>query len=246
MSCTLLKVCIFLAFPLFARARPQIQTHTDSHWVIGTRDDWASSGNYRIYSCGSQASNVKSILDFTYLYLQTAILSTDTPPYNAFFRTADPAPVTTVLHAITAGTNLTTLHHGLRRPALVCANAADPGIRTFWTMCQNSPETVLVQPPTTSIIFLCPIFFERPLSPTSNDCAAVNHAGTGLIPRTYIIGTQYGFLVKVLAEMYIRETMPMKAKLGGDVMDENACLALPPDQTVSSPSTYAYYVSSES
>ena len=247
MCSTLLKRSIFLAFSLVVSARPQIQTPAGppSYWRIGTVNDWVSSGNYLIYSCGSQASSVQDLLDLTYLYLQTAILSTNTPPYEAFFRTADPAPVTAVLRAITAGTNITSLRQGYYRPIVACANAADRGIRPIVTMCQNSPDAALIQMPETSIVFLCPLFFERTRSPTSDDCDTVNHARTRLIQHTYTAGSQYGFLVEALASMYIRETMPGKAILGGNVREVNACLALPPDQAVLNRASYAYYVSSE-
>lgn len=58
-------------------------------------------------------------------------------------------------------------------------------------------------------------------------------------------GSQYGFLVQALADMNIRETAQGRKARGGDVRDENACLALPPDLALVNPSSYAFYVSSE-
>ena len=208
-------------------------------------NDWVSSGNYRIYSCSSQASEVQNLLDLTYLYVQTALLSTNTPAYKAFFRSADSAPVKTVLGAITAGTNVTTGQHGPKRPTLVCVNAIDPGITAFWDLCKNPSQPMVIQPPETPGVFLCPVFFERALSPQTTDCGIVNHAQTRMITHSYIAGTQYGFLTQALADMYIREMVPGVTALSAKARDENECLALPPDQAVRSSSSYAFFLSSE-
>ena len=243
MHSAFLKASVVLASLLSASARPQSQLQAGS-WGIGALDDWVSSGNYLIYSCASEASKVKDILDRTYLSLKTAILATDSSAYKAFFRSADPGSVTAVLNAITAGTNITTAARGSRRPTLVCVNAIDQQIHTFWKICQDSEHTVVIQPPETSIVFLCPIFFDRELFPQSTECGVVNYASTKLISHSYIAGSQDGFLTQALADMYIRETMRGRATLGRDVRDVNACLALPPDQALKNPSSYAYYVSS--
>ena len=243
MRSTFLKTSVVLASLLSASACPQSQLRAAS-WGIGAVDDWVSSGNYLIYSCASEAPKVKNILDRTYLALQTAILSTDSSAYKAFFRSADSGSVTSVLNAITAGTNITTVAHGSRRPTLVCVNAIDRQIYAFWKICQDSEHTVVIQPPGTSIVFLCPLFFGRELFPQSTECGVVNYADTKMIANTYIAGSQYGFLTQALADMYIRETMRGKTTLV-DVRDVNACLALPPDQALRNPSSYAYYVSSK-
>lgn len=245
MSSTLLRACVFLAFLLLlARARPQDQLQTTGGFRLGSVNDWVRSGNYLIYSCGSEATDVKNVLDMTYLSLQTAMLSTDGAAYSAFFRTADPASVTAVLKNITEGAKVRTVWHGLRAPVLVCVNALDAGIRTFWNLCQESQQTVVIQPPETPLVFLCPIFFDRKPLPLSTDCATVNHASTAFVSYHYIAGAQYGFLVQALADMYIRQRTRGRA-LGGDVRSENACLALPPDQALMNPSSYAFYVSSK-
>lgn len=243
MPSTLLKASVFLTYLFLASARPQDhQTQADA-WGIGALNDWASSGNYLIYSCGSEVTDVKNILDQTYLFLQTAILSTDSPAYKAFFRSAAPSSVTAVLKRITAGTNITETPHGSRRPTMVCVNAIDQHIRTFWYICQENEGTVVIQPPGTAVVFLCPIFFSRPSQPQSTECGTVNSAGTKLIPRGYIAGSQYGFLVRALADMYIRETMGGSRASAAKVGEENACMALPPDQALINPSSYAFYVS---
>lgn len=238
----LLKAAVVLTSLLSTSARPQSQLPAGS-WGIGAVDDWVSSGNYLIYSCASEASKVKNILDRTYLALQTAILSTDSSAYKAFFRSADPGTVAAVLNAITAGTNITTATHGSRRPTLVCVNAIDRQIYKFLKICQDSEQTVIIQPPGTPIIFLCPLFFNRELFPQSTECGVVNYADTKMIANAYIAGSQYGFLTQALADMYILE---MRGKTTmADVRDVNACLALPPDQALMNPSSYAYYVSSK-
>ena len=242
MPSRLVRTVVLLAFSLLVAAREGVRRQV-STWSTSTLDDWVSSGNYLIYSCASQAPVVQNLLDLTYLYLQTALLSTDGPAYRAFFRSTDPAAISTVLHAIAAGTNISTIWDGSKRPTLVCANAADPGILDLRNQCQYSPEVVLIQPFETSVVFLCPVFFQRPLSPSRDDCANVNYADTQLVSRD-VGATQYGFLVHALADMYIRQTMHSRAALQGDVTGENACLALPPAQAVRNPSSYAFFVSS--
>ncbi|KAL9133626.1 MAG: hypothetical protein Q9175_005194 [Cornicularia normoerica] len=244
MPSTLLKTSVLFTCLLLVHARPQDRAQAGG-FAIGAVNDWASSGNYLIYSCASEAADVKNILDSTYLSLQTAILATDSAAYKAFFRSADPSSMTKVLNGITAGTNITTAGYGSRRPTMVCVNAIDPQIHTMWKLCQDSEDTVVIQPPETAIVFLCPIFFDRKPLPQSTDCGVVNHARTRLMQQSYIAGTQYGFLVQALADMYIRETMGGRSALGGDVRDENACLALPADQALMNPSSYAFYVSSK-
>ncbi len=244
MPSTLFQASVFLAFLFRAGARPQDQVRAGS-FAVGATNDWDSSGNYRIYSCGSEASDVKNILDRTYLSLQTAILATDSSAYKAFFRSADPASVIAVLTAITAGTNITDPIRGSRRPTMVCVNPVDSHIRSIWKICQDSDQTVIVQPPGTAILFLCPIFFSRELMPQSTECGVVNHANTALVSQSYIAGSQYGFLVQTLSEMYLRQMMRGKMAPGEDVRDPNACLVLPPAQALMNPSSYAFYVSSK-
>ena len=238
MAFKILQTTVILALCLFA------STHALRSY-IGALDDWASSGNYRIYSCSSQASKVKNLLDLAYLYVQTGILSTNTPAYQAFFRSADPTTVKTVLHAITAGTNITTKQRGSRQPTLVCVNAIDPGITAFWDYCHEPLHNMVIQPPETEIVFLCPVFFKRPLSPRDSDCGTVNYAETGMITQGYIAGSQYGLLMHALADMYIRETMPWVTTLSVKVRTENECLTLPPDQALRSSSSYALFLSSQ-
>ena len=245
MAFKILQTTVVLAFCLLASTRPQMPVRPDSAWTIGAVNDWASSGDYRIYSCSSQASEVKNLLDLTYLYVQNALLSTDHPAYKAFFRSADPATVKAVLRAITAGTSINTRQHGQQRPTIVCVNAIDPGIAAFWNLCKHPAEPMVAQPTETSLVFLCPVFFERALSPQAVDCGTVNHAQTGMITQSYIAGTQYGILVQALADIYIRETMPWVTALTGEVKNENECLALPPDQAVRSSSSYSFFLSSK-
>ena len=245
MPSTLLRISVFLAFLLLAAARPQDQVSQDQvqadAFAIGAEGDWASSGNYLIYSCGSKVPDVKNILDRTYLSLQTAILGTDSSAFKAFFHSADPSSMTAVLKAITAGTNITDPIGGSRVPTMVCANANEG---TLWEICQQSEQTVIYQFHGTAIVVLCPVFFDRPLMPLSTECGTVNRANTALISHGYITGSQYGFLVQALADMYIQDTMRGNPP-GADVSDLNACLALPPDRALKNPSSYAFYVSSK-
>ena len=244
MSITCLKT-VFLALFLLAHARPQTGLRVGP-WAIGARNDWVSSGNYLVYSCSSQASEVVEILDQTYMSLQVANQSTDSPAYKAFFRSANPDSMTAVLRAMAAGTNITTELDGSRRPMMVCVNAVDTRIRTFWDLCHQSPTTVLLQPPETAVFFLCPLFFNQERVPQSTDCGTVNHASTKLIERGWIAASQYSFLVQALAEVYIRQAKTgTNAVRGRAPRDQNTCLALPPDQALTSPDSYMYYASSK-
>ena len=245
MALKILQTTVALALCILASARPQTSMRLGDSWSIGRANDWVSSGNYLIYSCSTQASEVVNLLDLAYLWIQNALLSTDTPAYKAFFRSADPATVKSLLSAFTAGTNVTTKSHGSRRPTVVCVNAVDPGINAFWDLCKHPGGPVVIQPPNTSIVFLCPVFFERDLSPQATDCGTVNHAGTRMLTHSYIAATQYGFLIQALADMYIRELMPGVTPLSIQSRNENDCLVLPPDQAIRCATSYVFFLSSK-
>lgn len=247
MLSSLLKTSIFLALSLLTSARPQsFQVHTSDGFRIGVLNDWVSSSNYLIYSCSSQAPEIKDLLEDAYLYLQTAILSTNTAPYRAFFRSADPAVITNVLGYMTNGTNMTDVMLGSSRPTLVCANPVDPGLGTVRKLCAEADNRILLQPPGTAYIFLCPSFFNKKRTPESSDCGVVSRDRTQLLMRTHIAQSQYGFLVHALADMYIRKITHIGHAREPDVKEVNKCLALPPDQAIHNPSSYAIYVSSKS
>lgn len=181
---TTLFLFLFLALPLFAVFTGGATT----------------SGNYTIFNCGPKSQDVVNLLDQTYLYLQTALLSTSkTAPYKAFFRTASPAPVAS------------------ERPLI---------------------------PVPRQLFLLCPSFFELAPSPQQDDCAVVSHAETQFYARSYPPATQYGLLVRALADIYIRDLMPGQAMPADkDVTDTNECLALPPARAVVNPSSYAFFAS---
>ena len=246
-----LQTNVVLALCLIASARPEWQRpewrmRPAGSWTIGAVDDWVSSGNYRIYSCSSKASEVKDLLDLTYLYVQNALLSINSPAYKAFFRSADPASIKAVLNAIAAGTNITTPQLGPRQPTLVCVNAIDPGLVAFWDTCKQPSKPITIQPPHTSTVFLCPTFFERAVSPQAKDCGIVNHAETRMITHTSIAGTQYGSLSQALTDMYIRETFPgLTTAISAKPRTENECLTLPPDQAVKSSSSCTFFLLSK-
>lgn len=242
MPSTLLKSIILLTFSLLANAnRPTVEI-ADA-WELGGVDDWESSGNYRIYSCGSRAPEVKTFLDLTYLWIQNAILSTETPAYKAFFRDADPAPIIKVLNGVAAGLNITTEPNGSERPTLVCANQADAGIRKEWDDCQKNRGKILDQPHNSSVVFLCPHFFDFITASQRQHCGTVNHANTALIPDKHLLGTRYFFLMVMLSGMYIPETLGRESRKPKHMQweDENTCMALPPDQAIINPQSYAQF-----
>ncbi len=167
MHSTFFTTCVVLAFSSLATTTVPRQPvfNVGPGWSIGEVNDWYPSGNYWIYSCGGKAPVAKNLLDFAYLWIETAILSTDTPAYKAFFRDAAPAPIIKVLEAIADGSNMTTtLFPGVKPPVLVCVNDDDPGIRTFWDKCRDEFH-VTIQPIGSSILFLCPHFFDMAPAP---------------------------------------------------------------------------------
>ena len=237
----LFKSLILFTISTAAHARPQ----SNNVFSLGALDDWVSSGNYLIYSCGSQAPTVQSLLDFSYLYLQTAILSTNTPPYNAFFHYADPASVSTILTSMTLGTNVTLSEHVSRRPTFICVNARDEGLKSAWTLCRDNPKTVSATQPEAAAIFLCPLFFKLAVAPDVDDCPRVNRAETRLVGSSGINNNQYKFLVQELAKLYIQGTIGGEGTLPNDIRNENSCLGLPENRALRNPSSYAYYAGCE-
>ena len=248
MHSTIFRTYVVLAFSSLVTATENVYAYSNVEpgWSLGQVNDWVPSGNYQIYSCSSKAAEVKNLLDSFYLWIQNAILSTDTPAYKAFFRGAAPDSIIKVLEAITTGSNITTVVFGggLDPPTLVCVNEADPGIRTFWNKCQDE-KLITIQPLGSSLFLLCPKFFKLASAASPQNCDVVNHASTRLIDdKKWIIGSQYGFFVQAFAAMYIPETLGKKP-LDAAPLEVNDCLALPPDQAVFNPSSYSYFTSSE-
>ena len=248
MAFNILQTSVVLALCLVAIARPERQRPewrmpTPSYSIDQT-DDSVFSGNYEIYSCSSQAYKVKNLLDLTWLSIQNALLSTNTPAYRAFFRTADPSSVKTILGAIAAGDNLTHEQLGPRHPTIVCVNADDPGLADMWGICSMRSQPLIIE--VSAIVFLCPFFLEKPVSPTAKDCGIVNLAGTRLGTYSNLIENQYNHLIRPLADMYIQELNPgVKKAISGKPRSENECLAMPPDESVKSAWSYGYFLSSK-
>ena len=255
MHLKLLQKSVLLSFSLpviIALPRPDTdivdaQSDATRLYTVGEVDDWVSSGNYLVYSCGSAASNITTLLDFAYLFLQTAILSTNTPPYKAFFRSASPAQMTSVLTALTTGSNVTSTKYGPRRPTLVCVNPSDTGLINVYDLCKLPSSRPIYHDPDKPVVFLCPKFLTLPLSPSpTEDCGVVNEASTAFADNhDRVAATQYGHLVSGLADMYIWETLRMTRADVWDFRSENVCLMLPPGVAMRNPSSYAHYVSSE-
>lgn len=246
MPSPVLKTSILLALSLLASARPQDNQRYSGGFSIGVLKDWASSGNYLIYSCSSEAPVVKELLEDAYLYLQTAILSTDSAAYKAYFHSADPATITNILKYMTAGTNITDTRLVSTRPTLVCVNAIDPGLNVASKLCAEETNRILLQSPGTAYVFLCPAFFGKERTPQSKDCGVVSRDQTQLLMNTHVAHSQYGFLVRALAEIYIHKITHIGHARLPDETNVNKCLALPPDQAIRNPSSYALYVSSKS
>ena len=52
-------------------------------------------------------------------------------------------------------------------------------------------------------------------------------------------------LVFTLADLYIRETLSLIEEPGGNIVFENACLELSPEQALKNPTSYMFFVSSK-
>ena len=238
MPSMLVKNFIFLAFNFLAIAHPQGKARVPV-WTLGTVDDWVSTGDYRIYSCSFQALRVKLLLDTTYTWIKTASLSLGTPAYEAFFGSKNQRYVRNLFECITEGYKV----NG-SPPTLVCVNEADLGISHYWNRCKEERGIAIITPHNTTDLLLCPQFFELDIGPQHERCGTVNNANTELNPHGWILGTQYGFLIEALADLYLPIAMP-KTPLDGSVNEENACMELPPDEAVRNPSNYGYFTSSK-
>ena len=228
------KAFTLFAIPIAAGA----SLPDEGHWTGGPVNDWVSSGNYLIYSCGSQAATVKNLLDLSYLYLQTAILSTNTPTYKAWFKSADPAFVKTVLTSMALGTNLTIPDQVSSRMTLICVNGQDPSLEAMWNVCSYHPQVLTacqIDPPVT---FLCPEFLQIPTAPVNDDCLSPNTP-----PRSVgLNNNQYKILVSSLAEVYVRAALGLaKSEKIRLIFGEFPCLRLPPSTALRNPSSYAYF-----
>lgn len=102
---------------------------------MGAVDDFASIGNYPIYSCASRAPAVKDLLGFTYKNLKTALESTDSSAYKASSAPPKPPPYAASCRQSPPAGKVTTSDHGSMLPIIVCANDRDLSIKKFWRQC---------------------------------------------------------------------------------------------------------------
>lgn len=249
MHSSLLFPSLVLTFSLAALAQPQIKKRLE--WAElpvswePVNDVWESD-NYLIYFCGFQRGVVNNLLDDSKVYLQTALHSTKSAAYKAYFRSADPNRISAILAAIMAGGNITTYDAGSQHPSVVCVNDHDLGLVAEWTACEQDPNLAVIHNLEFGHFLLCPHFFELPPDPERKDCAVANHQGTGLAIRGAVHHAQYVQLVRVLAYIYIQEAKGIVGDtLKGQVGPDAACLALPPDQSVWNAWSYALYAASE-
>ena len=244
----LFKSLILLAITTAAQAA---DIPADGHWTRAAVNDWVPSGNYLIYSCGSQAPTVKSLLDYTWLFLQTALLSTNTLQYRAFFKYADPSFVKTILTSITLGTNITVSEHVSHQLTFICVNQGDPSLEPMWQACLNNANLLTASQYDPPAIFLCPNFFRITMAPVFDDCPIVNSARTGFSRNLGNSGVglnrnQYKFAVQALAKHYIREALGLDefTKLK-DIGGEGPCVRLSEYDSLRNPSSHAYFAACE-
>ncbi|MCJ1226688.1 hypothetical protein MMC12_003341 [Toensbergia leucococca] len=200
----------------------------------------SQSGNFAIYACGSQTDAIKTLLDLSYLYLQTAILSTDSAAYKAFFKDTPPSNVTAVLNRIAEGSSILT-GNLLRRPCIICVTQQYPGLANAWDRCKANPNVAILHEPNTALMYLCPVAMTIQPSPVSSMCPAINPWGTGFMGG--IPMTRYAVIVDTLAYMYIPTALPGKTVLQPPVMDVGNCLGLEAEKAVRNPHSYGLYTS---
>ncbi|MCJ1252654.1 hypothetical protein MMC24_000460 [Lignoscripta atroalba] len=198
--------------------------------------DISTSGNYLIYNCGADADKIKSILDQTYISLQSAIESIGIPNvvYNAFFKGVDPSTVKTILQSITTGANRTVNGHGMR-PTLICVTEDNPYIGVMWNRCLGKDVEAMYSI-NTPYIYLCPLFTKIRLYPPSIGCGRVTRAGTTLLTFEDMAFSQYTILVHELTHLYLKQDY-----LDPEVYEVNAALNLRSDQSIINPQNYAFY-----
>lgn len=177
--------------------------------------------------------------------IQTAMKSTNSTAYKAFFRTTPAATVISVLEKIASGAN----RFGEGRtiaPTFRCITDF-PGVPAFAAVfqeCIDDPSYhgfVVTFPPN---VFLCEKYFGTESLPTSDDmCGTVSQDDTRLMqPTSLRTRVQYALLIGWLASLYIPDVTGMAALAGSIDTDVNVFLQLPADQAVLSSISYMLYV----
>ena len=92
----------------------------------------------------------------------------------------------------------------------------------------------------TGFIYLCPYFWTNlAFNPRPSDCNTLNAAGTQLLGKNFLLGSQYVSLVSMLSSLYlIRPLQPL-------VYDTMEAINLPASKKAISANNYALYLGSE-
>ncbi|MCJ1242512.1 hypothetical protein MMC14_010520 [Varicellaria rhodocarpa] len=218
------------------------------HNHTSKRGDVVTSGNYEINSCGAQAPFVVEALHQTHDLLIEAIQSLPAPigngsgtaAYNAFFKDVDPAKIKPIYQQIADGSNVT-IRGKQYLPTIVCSNEKNRRLAYVWKYCtpRSNEITIGIYLDSSPIILLCPIWSDVPVYSMPHMCGTVNRLGTRLSYPYSMALTKYHTLVHELAHVYIGSPL----ELGKEVYEVNDCMALPPDESIVNPQSYAYYAS---
>ena len=155
--------------------------------------DIVYSGNYRIYNCGDQASEIINVLQTLWHVLRSALADANSrissDAYNAFFKQVYNAPtVAAVISNITTGAAVRGAHFFKNKPAaspiIMCASdpVRDPNnngqlpsqsslvrwLARGYNHCKTGVSASQIIG--TSIIFLCQPYFIRPIMPLPGQC----------------------------------------------------------------------------
>ena len=164
--------------------------------------------------------------------------------FRTFFKSnSNVAIIKSVFQAIIAGANT----NSGDRPIIECLNPEDmteeDQIEVYNKFCRSARRGVVeaMDFPKTSLVVLCPRFWDHPRFPISDDCIDVNgrrgrahfsERGLGLIH------TRFSSLVHELVHLY----NPLDAAyLKGEVYSAQECMALDADRSMENASNWALY-----
>ncbi len=226
-------------------------------------DDRTSNGLYQIINCGTNAPRMidafNSLHGTLQLAVQDAMLSSmrssTSPAYTAFFKDGSRAPyVRSIISNALTGVAVPPGVPGkpAMSPKAVCVSSPDQlqisqGGELFdmHVECLKTPSVRTYIITGSSLIVICPSFFEVPMTPTpgQSNCVAVS----GFLNRfigagTQLIDYQIYVLLHEIARYYIYAANQDKV----DHYDINTCFKLGPLESSQNAQNYAYYVASKS
>lgn len=234
--------------------------------------DYASSGQYNIYNCGSdKASQLHGLLDDLYTDLLPAIRDSKrpkpSPAFQTFFKSSSNAPfVTALLTNVTRGTAMTPPlppYSPNGSPTFFCVDGEDQfvyhsidpstGVKrrydTYTTCIErgNQVASYLGFTPPKQFIVLCPVFWTDHFTDTAppRTCLSVNTYMNKFREdgeRQRLFRTW--ILLEELAHYYIYTSTLRKD--APDIYDVNKCVRLAAKTAYLNAVSYVYYAASKS